>query len=552
MTIETKANQDIHFLLIEVMGQVATTGLYLSSFDQTHELRVLEREIYIDNLKVTVENGYFSLILTQPDRGQNEVNRARAVHVISTNLQQISSFSVNIVRQVAYLFDRSLWLTFDARSMFDLIENCLEQVLPALDNKDIGLALSICHCEYEIDRLYLKHFNRIMAELRNGEATESYVTILFIFRYLERIGDALLKIGEAVLFAVLGEKIRIRQFEALQQTLAKSDMDISLDRLSLQSYWGTRSGCNISKVANDPTRVAAGPAKQAIFKTGSLKKIELEKENLDKWQGIAPGLAPRVLTFHREDESTGALLVEFFSGNNLQEIVLGDNGNLMSSALKALFRLLGENIWPSTKSIGAMETSYMNQVLKRLDSILQVHSYLRRQQTLGGLEVDSTATLVEKCMRIERLLPAPFSVFIHGDFNANNIIYDENTDTIHFIDVHRSKCADYIQDVAVYLISNFRLPVFESPGRDQINMAIRDFYGFAKKFAHEHNDHTFNVRLAIALARSFYTSTRFQLNSGFVKEMVMRANFLLEKVIVFNEGPQNRQSFLFPEEVLYL
>nr|WP_320191464.1 PhoU domain-containing protein [uncultured Desulfobacter sp.] len=552
MAIEPKTNQDIHFLLIEVMGQVATTELYLNSFDQVHGLRVLEREGYIDNLKVTVENSYFSLILTQPDRGQNEVNRARAVHVISTNLQQISSFSVNIVRQVEYLFDRSLWLTFDAKSMFDTIRNCLEQVLPALDDKDIGLALSICHCEYEIDRLYLKNFQRIMAELRDGVSIESYITILFIFRYMERIGDALLKIGEAILFAILGEKIRIRQFEALQQTLAKSDMDISLDRLSLHSYWGTRSGCNISKVANEPSSVATGPAKQAIFKTGSLKKIEQEKENLDRWQDIAPGLAPRVLTFHQEDENTGALLVEFISGNNLQEIVLGDNSNLADNALKALHRLLGEKIWPVTKKIGAKETSYMDQVLKRLDSILQVHSYMRRQQTLGDLEVDSTATLVEKCMRIERLLPASFSVFIHGDFNANNIIYDEKKDTIHFIDVHRSTSADYIQDVAVYLISNFRLPVFEPPVRDQINMAIRNFYGFAKKFAQEHHDNTFDVRLAIALARSFYTSTRFQLNSEFVKEMVMRANFLLEKVIVFHEGQESWQAFLFPEEVLYL
>ena len=425
MAIEPKTNQDIHFLIIEVLGQVTTTELYLNSFDQIYGLRVLEREGYIDNLKVTVENSYFSLILTEPERGQNEVNRARAVHVISTNLQQISGFSVNIVRQVEYLFDRSLWLTFDACSMFDTIKNCLEQILPALDDKDIGLALSICNCEYEIDRLYLKNFQRIMAELRDGVSIESYITILFIFRYMERIGDALLKIGEAILFAILGEKIRIRQFEALQQTLAKSDMDISMDRLSLHSYWGTRSGCNISKVANEPSSVATGPAKQAIFKTGSLKKIEQEKENLDRWQKVAPGLAPKVLTFHQEDEKTGALLVEFFSGNNFQEIVLGDNSDLADKALNALHRLLGERIWPATKKIGAGETSYMDQVLTRLDSILQVHSYLRRQQTLGDLEVDSTATLVEKCMRIERLLPAPFSVFIHGDFNANNIIYNE-------------------------------------------------------------------------------------------------------------------------------
>ncbi|WP_028580916.1 PhoU domain-containing protein [Desulfogranum japonicum] len=552
MAIESKVSENIHFLLMEVMGQVATTESYLRTFDQTHCLQVLGREGYIENLKVTVENDCFSLILTQPDRGQQEVNWARAVHTISTNLKRIASFSVNIVRQVEYLFNRTLWLTFDAHSMFAIIENCLEQVIPALDDKDIGLALSICHCEYEIDRLYLENFTRIMEELRKGDSIESYVTILFIFRYLERIGDSLLNIGEAILFAILGEKIRIRHFEALQQTLAKSNMDIPLDHLSLRSYWGTRSGCNISRVANEPAGVPAGTVREAIFKAGSLNKIEREKENLTTWQRLVPGLAPKVLTFYQEDENTGALLVEFFPGNNLQEIVLGDNIQMARNALKRLHHLLGSKIWPLTKKVGAMETSYMAQVLARLDSILQVHSYLRRQQTLGDLEVDSTSTLVEKCLRIERLFPAPFSVFIHGDFNANNIIYNEQLDSIHFIDVNRSAPADYVQDVSVYLISNFRLPVFESPIREQINLLIRDFYGFARGFAREQNDVTFDVRLTLALARSFYTSTRFQLNTDFVKEMVLRANFLLEKVITFDEEQQNWQEFSFPEEVLYL
>ena len=552
MAVKSKVSENIHFLLMEVMGQVATTERYLSTFDQTHGRQVLEREGYIDNLKVTVENDCFSLILTQPDQGQQEVNWARAVHTISTNLKRIAAFSVNIVRQVEYLFNRTLWLTFDAHSMFAIIENCLEQVVPALENKDIGLALSICHCEYEIDRVYLENFRRIMEELRKGDSIESYITILFIFRYLERIGDSLLNIGEAILFSILGEKIRIRQIEALQQTLANSDIDIPLDKISLHSYWGTRSGCNISKIADDPAGLPAGSAREAIFKTGSLKKIEKEKENLDKWQKLAPGLAPRVFTFYREDESTGALLVEFFPGNNLQEIVLGDNMQLVKTAQEALHRLLGQKLWPLTKKIGAVGTSYMDQVLARLDSILQVHSYLRRQQTMGDVEVDSTATLVEKCVRIERLFPAPFSVFIHGDFNANNIIYDEQADEIHFIDLNRSKATDYVQDVSVYLISNFRLPVFESPVREQIDLVIRDFYGFARGFAREHGDTTFDVRLTLALARSFYTSTRFQLNSGFVKDMVMRANFLLEKVITFDEEHKNWQEFTFPEEVLYL
>ncbi|MBM9615086.1 phosphotransferase [Desulfobulbus rhabdoformis] len=552
MELELKIRDNLHFLIMEVLGQLSATSRFLSSFDQRLCRKVLERDGYIDNLCTTLENDCYALMFTHPEPSHQNVDRARATHTISTNLKQISDFSSNIVRQVEYLLDRVLWLSFDASALFHLIEASLEQVAPSLEKGDIGQALAICHCEFEVDRLYIENFNRIMEELRRGKSTESYVTILFIFRYIERIGDSLLNIGEAILSSILGERIRIREFDALQQTLANSKIDIPLDHLQLRSYWGTRSGCNISKVADVPSDASSDAAHEAIFKTGSIRKIEKEKEKLDAWADVIPGLAPRVLTFYRQDAENGALLTEFLPGNNLQEIVLGDDREMVLSSQHALHRLLGEQLWVGTKKAGATETSYMAQVMTRLESVHQVHSYLRKQQTLGHLAVDSTATLVEKCLHVERLLPAPFSVFIHGDFNANNILYDAHRDRIFFIDVNRSGPADYIQDVSVFLVSNFRLPVFGESLRQQINLTIAEMYGFARNFAKEQNDTTFDVRLTLALARSLYTSTRFQLNTDFVKEMVLRANFLLEKVIHFNEDKQNWQDFQFPEEVLYL
>nr|WP_320010738.1 PhoU domain-containing protein [uncultured Desulfobulbus sp.] len=552
MEPELQIRDNLHFLLMEVLGRLSATSRFLSSFDQRICRKVLERDGYIDNLCTTLENDCYALMFSHPEPGHHDIDRARATHTISTNLKQISDFASNIVRQVEYLLDRVLWLSFDASSLFQLIEQSLEQVAPSLEQGDIGQALSICHCEFEVDRLYIENFNRIMAELRRGKSTESYVTILFIFRYIERIGDSLLNIGEAILFSILGERIRIREFDALQQTLANSKIDIPLDHLQLRSYWGTRSGCNISKVADVPRDASRGAAHEAIFKTGNIHKIEKEKEKLDAWARVIPGLVPRVLTFYRQDAEKGALLTEFLQGNNLQEIVLGDDRELVLSSQRALHRLLGEQLWPGTKKSGATETSYMAQVMTRLESVHQVHSYLRKQQRLGDLAVDSTTTLVEKCLRIERLLPAPFSVFIHGDFNANNILYDQPLDKIFFIDVNRSGPADYVQDVSVFLVSNFRLPVFAESLREQINLTIGEMYQFAHTFAREQNDTTFAVRLTLALARSLYTSTRFQLNTDFVKEMVLRANFLLEKVIHFDEDKRNWQEFEFPEEVLYL
>ena len=119
---------------------------------------------------------------------------------------------------------------------------------------------------------------------------------------------------------------------------------------------------------------------------------------------------------------------------------------------------------------------------------------------------------------------------------------------MHFIDVHRSGQMDYARDVAVFLVSNFRIPVFEAEPRDRINGVIYNFYRFARRFASENGDDSFQARLALGLVRSLFTSTRFELDREFATLMFSRAEYLLEKL----EGHEAAwERFELPEDVLY-
>jgi hypothetical protein len=93
------------------------------------------------------------------------------------------------------------------------------------------------------------------------------------------------------------------------------------------------------------------------------------------------------------------------------------------------------------------------------------------------------------------------------------------------------------------------MPLFDRDHRDRINAVIKQFYGFIREFAQRHGDATVQARLAFALARSFYTSTRFELNYKFAKEMYNRSMFLLEKIHQYRGGAWER--FSLPEDVLY-
>jgi hypothetical protein len=384
-----------------------------------------------------------------------------------------------------------------------------------------------------------------MDELNEGKYAQDLVTALFIFRYLERIGDSLLNVGEALLFLLIGEKIKIHQFEALEKTLASAGFKVELSEIDFKSIWGSRSGCRISMIAQ---KAISDEKSQGVLKEGNLDKIRREKDNLIKWDKIYPGLTPRIFGYHENNENA-SLLVEFLSGCTIQEVILSASTDIVQNALFLLEQGLSD-IWEQTLTPGAIPVSYTQQLLSRLEDSQRLHpDLLRSEKKFGSLEIPSTIGLIRKCAAIESEIQAPFSVFCHGDFNANNLVYDHSTQRIHFIDVYRSHQGDYIEDAAIFLVSNFRLPVFEASLRERLNEVIAQFLDLVIRFAAEHDDATFQVRLALALCRSFYTSIRFEHNDGFAKEMVLRSHYLMEKIT--NHASMTWDTFSIPEDVLF-
>jgi aminoglycoside phosphotransferase len=366
-----------------------------------------------------------------------------------------------------------------------------------------------------------------MARLRTGHYVEDLITTLFIFRYLERIGDALLNIGEALIFVATGERIKIEQFDALKEVLSRAGLEETLTGAEFKAIWGSRSGCRIGRV--DMTENGSTPD-HGLYKEGIKVKIRKEKENIEYWEQIMPGLAPRILGY-RETADKASLLVEFLAGRTLDAIILGHDERSLQAVLTALEKTLTK-IWQRTLSAQPINTDYMGQLRTRLDMVRRVHpGFLRTLKAIDNLEIRSSEDLIDRCAAIEQAHPAPFGIQIHGDFNANNIIYNPDNGQIRYIDFYRSRKADYIQDASVFLVSNFRMPVFEPTLRGRLNQAIQRFFEFSARFARDNEDTCFELRMALALARSFYTSTRFELNPEFAHDMFTRAHYLMEKVL---------------------
>ena len=526
--------RNFKFLLVEIERQIAGTIEVLKHRDEKAIAKIEARDDYIDNLKSVIENACFATLHGESRPTAPEVARIRAFHIIGSNLERVGDHAVNVVRQTRHYDDPRCLLRYAYKPFFQEIQNALGWMPKAVLEHDMAAALKICRCELHLDRLYKQEFDRIRDELRTGFNTGDLLTTLFIFRYLERMGDALLNIGEAAIFAITGDKFKIRQFTALNDILTAAGHENPLSDMEFASIWGTRSGCRIGRIQE---RGGEGDChKEVIFKDGDTGKLRQEAANFARWESLMPGLAPHLEAF-REGEKTSSMLIELLPGQTIQDLSLSGDLKLLSRAVAAQCAAAGE-LWEKTLTPGPQPIGYIKQLRARLPEVLAVHPGFRvKPKAIGSYPLPSLDEIIDAAEAVERTLAAPYTVLIHGDYNTNNILYDPAENRIHYIDLHRSADADLVQDVSVYMVSNFRLPIFDKARRSVLSAVILEMRRFAAAFAARHGDTTFDIRLALGLGRSLITSTRFELSERFARLMFNRGVFLLQRVAAHTGDP---------------
>ena len=538
-------SENLSFMVHEVVAQVTHTQQFFAEPTRTLMEEINSKDNYIDTLKSLIQDRSFDMLRRSTHLDKHEVIMLRTRFTIAVNLERVADFAVNMTRQAQHLNPVTFFHRFDSEPLFDEVLTGLGHIQNAINRRDISLAFRVCQCEFSLDEMYGQNFKLILEMLRSGEETGNLVTALMIFHYLERMGDSLLNIGEAIIHTIIGENLKIQQYQGLRDSLSAAGLETPISQVEFESIWGTRSGCRIGLVGDKEPDPEQQPV---LFKHGNARKLKKEKENIEIWEKLVPGLPPRVKGFQEGENGDGSILLEYLPGCNFQEIVLSPEDQMMSDALFMIEEIVG-HVWQATMQPERVNANFIKQIRERMDGVFRLHpEFISPSRKIGDLAIPSLGELLSALERCEQDLYAKFSVFIHGDFNANNLIYDSRRERIHFIDLHRSARSDFVQDVSVFLVSLFRLPVFDAKTRGRLNYAIMDFFEFARKFASQHEDDTFEARLAFGLARSFFTSTRFELNRRFARKMNRLSVYLLDNIQA--HGSQPWESFRLPVEVL--
>lgn len=367
---------------------------------------------------------------------------------------------------------------------------------------------------------------------------------------LKRLIEQLSVVAEALIKADLGQVATLQNYPHLLDSA--SNLNYNLKDLKVRRLALTRSGSAIAAISH---KSQSGKNVLAVYKEGDRIKIDEEVAGVNHWRTIDPRLAPSVLSQtgklnNGEENEQSSLLIEHIPGKTLEKLLLDGDKDGAQAALKILFKTLNQT-WKTTLTPESCAAKFMLQLQKRIGDSRRVHpEFFKDEERICGYVSVSFDELVERVAIQETQWRAPFSVLTHGDFNVDNLIYDDVEQRIYFIDLHRASYFDYVQDLSVLMVSIYRLQVLSGVTRKQMMDSAKAVYQFGRRFANRQQDETFEVRLAAGLARSFATSTRFIFDKKLASRMHLRARYLLERLAKLT--PEQAQTFTLPLRELYV
>lgn len=543
MNLHPELSDRLQFLLIELQKQLQGLIDYIETADEHYIQKSLTRIDYIDNFYVnllnqTIAQNCETSELTSVDI-QSYQNISHQLKHCSSQFEQIAT-PLKADKVLKLLGSKQL------NKGFEKIALGIEMTLPAMEREDSQIALDLTQLKPQIDALADSMQKRIKERLATGQQINALLSASFVVRDLSNIGQTLLRIGEAIISANLGQMIELDRYHSLEATLANThlaDNDLNINPIS-----ETKSGCRISSVIDATDSTSDGQTEQilAVFKDGDPKKLKQEKQGIESWHKKYPGIAPEVYAYHKANNQA-ALLFEFMTGSTFDKLIVENNMSELKIALNALFETL-EHIWQETIIEERHPAFFMKQLKNRLKGVYDIHpEFNLKGLSLGDFKQDSLEQLIEKAETVEANLAVPHAIFIHGDFNLDNILYDAQNQQISFIDLHRSEYLDYVQDLSVLIVSCYRLKDFNPKVRKRISKTMKAIYDFGENIAHKNSDKSYHQRMALGLARSFISSTRFILDKEHAKKMHYKGRFLIEQITLLSPNKLNK--FKVPKEL---
>ncbi|MGL5416606.1 MAG: phosphate signaling complex protein PhoU [Clostridium sp.] len=204
----TDINKKIYNMANGFIEQFEMAMEALKKNDLSLAKNAIDYDDKIDLLQKEIEEECIKFIATEQPVAK-DLRRVFTATKIVTDIERMSDHTVDICKialsnkRDSYIDEaKKLWI------MEEKIISMLRLSIKAYMERDFDFAYKICRLDDEIDRMYNEVFDNILALIKKDDSKISIGTkLMFVSKYLERMGDHITNICECIIFIKSGEYV---------------------------------------------------------------------------------------------------------------------------------------------------------------------------------------------------------------------------------------------------------------------------------------------------------------------------------------------------------
>lgn len=184
----------------------------VNSSDKDLAKKTIKRDELVDAYEMSIDRCVSALITLQQPMA-HDMRLVTSCLTMSIDIERLSDLASNIAWVTIELENESEEIKIlieYIKKMGDVAEKMFNDAIRAFETDDADLAKNAAALDENLDKLFFdaeKFYIEHMSEYPNIISDASH--LLFVLRYLERIGDHVCNICQSIIYTVTGERIRL-------------------------------------------------------------------------------------------------------------------------------------------------------------------------------------------------------------------------------------------------------------------------------------------------------------------------------------------------------
>ncbi|WP_297631771.1 phosphate signaling complex protein PhoU [uncultured Clostridium sp.] len=170
--------------------------------------KAIDYDDKIDYLQKEIEEECIKFIATEQPLAK-DLRRVFTASKIVTDIERMSDHTVDVCK-IAISNKRNSYID-EAKKLWLMQEKIIQMTrlaIKAYIDRDFEFAYKICRLDDEIDAMYNEVFDNVLALIKKDDSKISLGTkLMFVSKYLERMGDHITNICEWIIFIKNGEYV---------------------------------------------------------------------------------------------------------------------------------------------------------------------------------------------------------------------------------------------------------------------------------------------------------------------------------------------------------